>query len=189
VPARGVYRNEKNPIKRNLSKPEPNRPDARDVRIWDDPEWKPALDAIEGYQDGIGTGKADLKPLAKLLRSGKPVPEVVAIELGVLLDPPWGKKGPRLVFLESKRYSAARHSAYVKEMVELQRLVEAELMQTLKLEAAIAAVAQKTKIKRAKLMRAWSWNINKSIIRLGTYNPHSYLSPREPDKSSRLSSC
>ena len=173
----------KAPSKRKLSKPEPNEPDEPDVKIWDDPEWKPALDAIEGYQDGIDIRKADLKPLARLLRSGKPVPEVVAIALGVLLDPPWGKKGPRLVLLESNRYSAVKESAYVKEMMKLQRLIEAEQSQTPKLEAAIAAVAKNTKIKRAKLMKAWSWNIDKSIIKLGRYNPHSYLSPREPGKS------
>ena len=102
----------KAPSKRRLSKHKPNEPGEPDVKIWDDPVWKPALDAIEGYQNGIDTGKADLKPLAKLLRSGKPVPQVVAVELGVLLDPPWRKKGPRLVLLESKRYSAIREGPH-----------------------------------------------------------------------------
>jgi hypothetical protein len=39
-------------------------------------------------EDGKYTGKPDPKPLAKLLRSGKPVPEAVAVQLGVWLDPP-----------------------------------------------------------------------------------------------------
>jgi hypothetical protein len=171
----------KKPRPKKLPNPQPSE---GDVVVWDDPEWRPALDAIDGYQpDGTYTGKPNLKPLAKLLRSGKPVPDAVAVTLGGLLDPPWGKKGPRLVLSESARYSAARNSAYVKEMVKLQRLIEAQLRQTPKLEAAIAAVAQNTKIKRSKLMKARSWNLDKSIIRLGTYNPHSYLSPREPGKS------
>jgi hypothetical protein len=70
--------------------PEPHEPE---VEVWDDLEWGPALHALEGWtEDGAYTGDSDPKPLAKLLCSGKPVPEQVAWRLGVLLDPPWGKR-------------------------------------------------------------------------------------------------
>ena len=65
--------------------------------IWEDAEWEPALRALEGYGTDLEVlGKADLKVLAKLLRSGKPVPEAVAKQLGWWLDPPWRNKGPSL---------------------------------------------------------------------------------------------
>jgi len=155
-----------------------------EVEVWDDPEWLPALDAMSGYQaDGTYTGKPDLRPLAALLRSGKPVPEAVAMTLGELLDPPWGKKGPRLSLIIAERYSPRKDLEFVKEMLELRRLIEEELRKAVKLESAINAVSKNTKISRSKLMKAWSWDFEKSVIKTSTYNPDGILSPREPGKS------
>jgi hypothetical protein len=152
--------------------------------VWDDPEWSPALDAITGYQaDGTYTGKPDLRPLAALLRSGKPVPEAVAVRLGELLDPPWGKKGPRLSLITATRYSPDKDREFVREMLELKRLIEEERRKTVKLESAIDAVSKKTKISRSKLMKAWSWDDKKTVLKLSTYDSELILSPREPGKS------
>jgi hypothetical protein len=56
-----------------------------DVEWWIDPEWGPALDALEGWADGY-TGKSDPKPLAALLCSGTPVPAEVAWRLARIME-------------------------------------------------------------------------------------------------------
>jgi hypothetical protein len=86
---------EQSTVKKSRTKKErlPPQTSEADVEVWNDPVWQPALEAFEGWtKDGNYTGKSDPKKLAKLLRSGKPVPEAVAVQLGVLLDPPWEKK-------------------------------------------------------------------------------------------------
>jgi hypothetical protein len=94
-----------------------------EVEVWDHPEWAPALDALEGWKEGRGhTGQSDTAPIAKLLRSGKPVPEAVARHLGLWLDPPWGRKGPRLVAVLPKRYYPGTKA--VKDLISTKRKVE-----------------------------------------------------------------
>ena len=92
--------------------PKADRADVRgiprepEVEVWDDPDWGPALDELEGWSGRTYTGQSDPKSLAKLLCSGKPVPEQVAWRFGVLLDPPWGKKGKVLTWHSSNGIQA-----------------------------------------------------------------------------------
>jgi hypothetical protein len=162
------------PAEANLDEPE----------VWGDPEWEPALHALEGWQqDGEYTGKPDTKPLAKLLRSGKPVPEPVAVRLGVLLDPPWGEKGPKLTPLIPKRHSGYADLQTIKAMMAAKRHFEEELTHAGKLEAAIAAVKQKIGRSRSYLMKSWKLNFRQVVLRTSKFNLQPFLSPHEPDKS------
>jgi hypothetical protein len=154
------------------------------IEVWRDPEWEPALDQFEGWTDSNRyTGKSDPKPLARLLRSGKPVPAPVAHLLGVLLDPPWGKNGSRLALNISKRYSGQRELKLMKEMIDLQKQIEESRSRFGKLEAAIADVAKKTGKSRSHLMKAWKYTLGKGIAQLARYNPQPSSSPRESGNS------
>jgi hypothetical protein len=143
-----------------------------DIKIWDDPEWRPALDALEGWPQGGGyTGKSDPKPLAKLLRSGKRVPEPVAWRLGILLDPPWGKKGKVLTLLSNKRYNGQTEFKHIKEMIDLKKKIEVAKKSNGKLEAAIAEVRRKTGKSRSHLLKAWKFTWEDCVPLLDKYNP------------------
>src|SRR4029077_18664723 len=107
--------------------------------------WRPALDALEGWQsDGQYTGRPDPAPLARLLTSGMPVPEAVTKRFGEFLNPPWGKKGPHLILKLPKRYSGDKNVKSVKEMLSLKKEIESELGSPPNLEAAVEAVANST---------------------------------------------
>jgi hypothetical protein len=148
--------------KKTPSKTKSNSPG---IEIWDDPEWRPALDALERWP-------SDPKPLAKLLRSGKPVPEPVAWRLGILLDPPWGKKGDRLTVLSNKRYNAKTTLKQIKEMFDLKKRLEiAKKSNGGKLDAAIAEVQQETGKSRSHLMKAWTFTWKDGASLLDKYNP------------------
>jgi hypothetical protein len=155
-----------------------------DVGVWNDPEWRPALDALEGWQpDGKFIGKPDPRPLAKLLRSGKPVPEAVAVRLGIFLDPEWGKKGPSLTMSIPKRYSGHGDLRRLKEMIAAKQEIKKARERTGKLEAAIAEVKEKTGLSRSYLMRAWKLDTLKIVRMTSKFNPQPSLSPREQGKS------
>jgi hypothetical protein len=156
-----------------------------EIEVWSDPEWEPALHALEGWQGrGRNTGKPDPKPLAKLLRSGKPIPEPVAVSLGVLLDPPWGRRGPHLTMSIAKRYSGHADLLTVNATIALNRDIEDALQRSGgKLEAAIQEVADKTGHKRSHLMKVWSTDLKDVILKMAKFNPRPISSPREPDES------
>ena len=143
------------------------------IEIWADPEWRPALEALEGYsQSGIYTGKSDPKPLAKLLCSGKPIPPEVSWRLGILLDPPWGKKGKVLALLSNKRYTGQTELKHIEEMIDLKKKIEvAKKSNGGKLEAAIAEVQQETGKSRSHLMKAWKFKWEDGLPLLAKYNP------------------
>jgi hypothetical protein len=129
------------------------------------------------------TGKPDPRPLAQLLRSRKPVPEAVALYLGVLLNPEWGKKGPKLIMSIPTRYSGYRDLQTLHEMVDAKREIEKALERNGKLESAIADVKNQTGRSRSYLMKAWKLNVL-DIVRISSkFNPEPFLSPREPNKS------
>jgi hypothetical protein len=151
-------------------------PSEPNIVVWSDPEWQPALDALEGR-------KPDPRPLAKLLCSGKPVPEVVAARLGVLLDPPWGNKGPRLILSVSKRYSGQADLQTIKAMMSAKREIEKELQSSGKLEAAIEEVAKRLGRSRSYLMEAWTLDTKTVVRKMSRFNPQPFLSPHESDKS------
>ncbi len=153
-----------------------------DVEVWDDPEWRPALDALEGWSDGKFTGKPDPKPLAQLLRS-RPIPEAVAVRLGVLLDPEWGDKGPKLTMSIPPRWSGYGDLQRIKRMLEAKRDIEKELQRGGKLEAAIEEVKTKANRSRSYLMKAWTSEFQDNVEIMSRYNPQSFLSPREPGES------
>lgn len=179
--------NQGNPTKKvrqSLSSSSELNPSEPDVEVWNDPEWRPALDALEGWRpDGEFTGKPDPTPLAKLLRSGKPVPEAVAVRLGIFLDPPWGKKGPKLTMSPTTRYSGYGDLKKLKELVDAKREIKKALPSYGNLEAAIAYVKQKTRRSRSYLMRAWSLDDLEIVRMTSKYNPQPFWSLREPSKS------
>jgi hypothetical protein len=146
-------------------------------QMWDDAEWEPALSALGGYgPDSEFLGKSDPKPLAKLLGSGKPVPEVVAKQLGWWLDPPWGKKGPRLVVhLPSRYYPAARG---LSERIKIKQKIEGALEEEGKLESVVAQVQQETGYSRAYIMNAWRLTIQEVIALSSKFTPDPFLSLR-----------
>jgi hypothetical protein len=155
-----------------------------DVEVWDDPVWRPALDALEGWQpDGQYTGRPDPAPLARLLRSGIPVPEAVSKRLGEFLYPPWGEKGPHLILKLPKKYSGDKNVRFIKEMLSLKKEIENELGDPPNVEAAVAVVAKRTGRSRSHLMKAWTWNLQKTIQKTIQHNPLPILSPREPGES------
>jgi hypothetical protein len=151
-------------------------PSEPNIVVWSDPEWEPALHALEAE-------KPDLRPLAKLLRSGRPVPEAVATQLGVLLDPPWGNKGPRLILSVSKRYSGHADLQTIKAMMSAKREIEKELLSRGKLESAIEEVSTKLGYSRSYLMKAWTLDIKAIVRKMSRFNPQPFLSPHESDKS------
>ena len=154
------------------------------VEVWTDLEWEPALHALQGWaKDDKYTGKPDPKPLAKLLRSGKPVPGPVAVLLGVWLDPPWGKKGPRLTASIPKRYSGYADLQTLKAMIGAQQEILEAVKRHSKLDAAIKEVGQRINRSRSWLMRAWKLDLEKNILMMSKYNPQPISSPREPGRS------
>jgi hypothetical protein len=157
------------------------KPREQKVEVWDDADWGPALNALEGWRDRTYTGESDPKPLAKLLCSGKRVPEQVAWRLGVLLDPPWGKKGQILALEINKRYSGQTELNSVKEMIGLKMKIETALKRTEKLESAIAEVMKETGKSRSHIMKARTFSVRKGIPSLAKYNPQK--SPRETGES------
>ena len=151
--------------------------DELNFEIWEDAEWGPALHALEGYgPDSKFLGRSDPKPLAKLLGSGKPVPEAVAKQLGWWLDPPWGKKGPRLVVdLPSRYYPAVRG---LSERIKIKQKIEGALEEKGKLESAVAQVQQETGYSRAYIMNAWRLTIQDVVTLSSKFAPDPFLSPR-----------
>jgi hypothetical protein len=151
-------------------------PSEPNIVVWSDPEWEPALHALEAE-------KPDPRPLAKLLCSGKPVPEAVATRLGELLDPPWGNKGPRLIPSVSKRYSGQANLQPIKTMMSVKHEIEKELQRFGKLEAAIEKVGKRRGLSRSYLMKAWKLDMKTIVLRMSRLNPQPFLSPHESDKS------
>ena len=154
-----------------------------EIEIWEDPDWGPALDALHGWQPGLQyTGKSDPAPLARLLRSGKPVPEAVAEQLGLWLDPPWGNKGPRLAVTLPKKYYPGTSS--IKSEISVRKKVEKALLQAKgKVEAAVQQVMIETGRSRSYVMKAWALSDREIVLRTSKFNPDPCLSPREQEQS------
>ena len=151
----------------SLSEPE--------IEIWEDPEWEPALGALQGWKQGPQyTGRSDPKPLAKLLRSGKPVPEAVAKELGLWLDPPWGNKGPRLTAILPKRQYPGTNS--IKSLIAIKRKIEEALKANGKVEAAVQKVMTETGKSRSYVMKAWMLSEEEIVVKTSEFNPDPFLS-------------
>jgi hypothetical protein len=173
-------------VKKPRKKKSPSKTKSKvpDVEVWDDPEWRPALDALEGWPQGCGyTGKSDPKPLAKLLCSGKAIPGPVAWRLGILLDPPWGRKGKALTLSFNKRYTGQTELKRIKEMIDLKKKIEVAKKANGKLEAAIEEVKRKTGKSRSHLLKAWKFTLEDGLPLLARYNPQMPQSPRDPGKS------
>jgi hypothetical protein len=152
---------------------------ALDVEVGDDPEWAPALDALRGWEEGPKyTGKSNPGPIAKLLQSGKPVPGAVAKAIGSLLDPPWGKKGPRLMAILPKRYYPGTDS--IELLIATKRKLEEALKASGKLESAVAQVMKDTGRSRSYVFDAWRLTHQEIVLRTITFDPNLFLSPREP---------
>jgi hypothetical protein len=151
--------------------------------VWQDSEWEPALNALQGWESGLKyTAKSNPTPLAKLLISGKPVPAAVAMELGCWLDPPWGKKGPRLAAVLPKRYYPG--TSTIKTLIEIKGMVKKALL-TLNnnVEAAVHQVMLETGLSRSQVMKAHTLSKRQIVLETSRFNPHSYLSPRESGES------
>ena len=156
----------------------------KDIKVWDDPEWGPALDALEGYpiDGGDYTGVSDPEPLAQLLLR-RPVPWAVRQRLGELLLHPWGKKGPRLSLHIPPRWSQQGQAQKIIEMITLrQQINEARERLGGKLEAALAEVGRVTGRGRSFLLEAWSYDERKAIEKAAGFSQLSFR-PREPEGS------
>jgi hypothetical protein len=156
---------------------EPSAADLADLEMWDDPEWSPALDALHGWKGDRYTGKSDPAPLAKLLCSGKAVPEAVARSLGLWLDPPWGRKGPSLTAILPARYYPGNSS--IKSLIAVRSKVKEELAKfDGNVEAAVHEVIRKTGLSRSQVMKAHSLGNRKIALTTSKFNPDIFLSPR-----------
>ena len=114
------------------------------VVIWTDPDWTPALEAFRL--------RGEVAPLAALLRSGMEVPAEVAAEIGILLDPPKGYRGPKLR-LEFPKRARARFLETIAEKRKLrQRIIDAKGAG--KLEAALSQLQSETGLARSTLLEA-----------------------------------
>ncbi len=172
---KAAVRNRRGPTS-NGTQPTGSSPEANssepNVEVWTDDEWEPALRALEAWKPGGEfTGKPDPTPLAKLLRTGKPVPEAVAVRLGVLLDPEWGNKGPKLTMSIPTRYSGYGDLQTIKAMIVAKRELEIALQQSGKLESAIEYMREKTGRSRSWLMKAWALDAGEIVRRTSKYNP------------------
>jgi hypothetical protein len=149
------------------------------VEIWDDPIWRPALEAL---QKG-----SNPKPLAKLLREGLSPPLEVTERLGILLDPPKGYVGPKLTVKTPKRgWDKVLQS--IAEDRKLRKRISVVLQSAGKLESAIATVQKETGLSRSKLFQVWGLDNYEVVVRsqvaLG-YGPRK-KSPRKTDKTHGL---
>jgi hypothetical protein len=157
-----------------------------EIEVWDDPEWGPALSALQGWKKGPEDtgpkyiGKSDPGPIAQLLQSGKAVPQAVAKELGLWFDPPWGNKGPRLTAILPKRYYPGTSS--IKSLIDIRRKVE-QAKQNSKLEGAVNQVTTEMHLSRSHVMKAWALSDQEIVRRTSKFNPDPFLSPREPEQS------
>jgi hypothetical protein len=152
------------------------------VDVWHDIDWEPALHSLQGWQPGVGyTGKSDPRPLAKLLRSGKPVPGPVAEELGLWLDPPWGKKGPQITATLPKKYYPGHQST--KDWIAIKKYVKTLKGANRKLESAVQEVMSQTGRSRSYVMNAWRLGPREIVLRTSKFHPLLHSSPREPQQS------
>ena len=139
-----------------------------EIEIWKDPEWEPALSALEGWKEGPEyIGRSDPKPLAKLLCSGKPVPEEVAKQIGLWLDPPWGNKGPRLTANLPKKYYPGTNS--IKALIATKRKIEEALKLNGKVEAAVQQVMTETGLSRSYVWKARKLREKKIVIQTSKF--------------------
>jgi hypothetical protein len=146
------------------------------VEIWDDPIWRPALEALERG--------GNPKPLAKLLREGQSPPLEVTERLGILLDPPEGYVGPTLTLKSPKRGRDQALRA-LSEDIKLRKRIQAELEVTGKLESAITTVKEQTGLSRSKLFEVWDIDNYEAVVRsqvmLG-YGPRKQSPPKRGKK-------
>ena len=156
-----------------------------DIEIWDDPEWEPALSALQGWVTDVKfpgfkfTGKSDPKPLAKLLRT---VPAAVAESLGLWLDPPWGTKGPRLTATLPARYYPGNGS--IKSLIGLRNKLRETLPKfDMNVEAAVHQVMSETGVSRSQVMKAHTLSDREIVLRTSKFDRQMYSSPREPEDS------
>jgi hypothetical protein len=126
-------------------------------------EWADALVALHGFR-----AAADVRPLAKLLLRGPPVPKEATTVLGQLLDPPWGTKGPRLELKNPVRWDKVKAIREIGEKRKLraEMLVEYEKLKSQKL--VIANFVRKTKRSPAYLRKCWALDNRNTVIELET---------------------
>ena len=129
-----------------------------DVKYRDD-EWSDALLALGGSR-----GPPDMKPIATLLKRGKPVPGDIARELGTLLDPPWGDKGPRLVLRYPAKWDKWKT---IRELGNKRALRERMLREYLEIKSkkrVIQKFARETKYSEAYLRKCWELTNRKTFL-------------------------
>jgi len=143
--------------------------------VYRDDEWSEALSGLYGI-----SRPRDTKPLAVLLLSGRDVPGDVGREIGKLLDPPWGQKGPRLCLVVPKRWDTG---AAIREIVKKRKLrdqMRREYAKTGSKKQVIARFAVKTKYTEAYLLKCWELT-NKETVR----QAHLILTEGVSDRTTR----
>jgi hypothetical protein len=127
--------------------------------IYRDDEWSRALIALAGISRNV-----DVRPMATLLKRGEPVPGDVAEELGMLLDPPWGDRGPRLVLNIPPRWDKGKA---IRELGKKRALRERMLRDYSKNKSkkyTIGEFAHETGKSEAYLRKCWELT-DKEVVR------------------------
>jgi hypothetical protein len=124
-----------------------------------DDEWSAALSGLNGI-----SRPRDLKPLADLMKRGSSVPGDVAQEIGMLLDPPWGDKGPRLRLDVPKRWDTG---AAIQE-IGRKRKLRARMLRVYKRtgnkKRVIASFAVKLRLTEAYLRKCWQLTDKETVL-------------------------
>jgi hypothetical protein len=126
-----------------------------------DDDWSDALIALRGSR-----GPADVKPMAMLLKRGGPVPEEVAKELGILLDPPWGNKGPRLILRNPDRWNKWKAIHEIGKKRALRERMLREYAETGSKKRVIHKFAQETQNSKAYLLKCWELTVRETVRQL-----------------------
>jgi hypothetical protein len=134
----------------------PENDDDIQVEVWDDPVWTPALTAL--------TDQSNPKPIAELLSQGLVPPNIVAQQLGIMLDPPDGYLGPSLIMKTPKRGWRDAIVALVEDRKLRARILEVR-GDNGKVEAEIAMVSEETGLSRSKLYEVWKLDDRETVFR------------------------
>ena len=97
------------------------------------------------------------------------MPEAVAKQIGLWLDPPWGNKGPRLTAILPKKYYPRTNS--IKALIATKRKIEEALKLNGKVEAAVQKVMTETGLSRSYVMKARMLSEKDIVIQTSKFNP------------------
>jgi hypothetical protein len=123
-----------------------------EVEVWDDPDWTTPLEQL--CEKGNGAA------LAKVLRSGKEVPHIVAKELANMIDPPSAYRGPTLTLKISPK-----REARINEIVERYKIGESlrRSSKPKQREGEVQAIMDATGRGRTYVYDSLEWDLAKCV--------------------------